>query len=105
VELVNAVKTVFKNEDIEIIENEDEEYVNWFETEEHREIAALTTPGDVMRIYRENYAWSQSRLGEALGGLSRQKISDMENGHRTISGDMAIALSRVFGIAVERFRP
>jgi DNA-binding XRE family transcriptional regulator len=103
--LMNAVKAVFSNEEIEVIDNEDEEYVNWFETEEHHDIAASTTPGDVMRTYRENRGWSQAKLGEKLGGLSRQKISDMERGHRRISGDTAIALSRVFGIPVERFRP
>ena len=104
-ELMNAVKAVFNTEEIEIIDKEDEEYVNWFESEEHDKIAAFTSPGDVMRIYRENRGWSQAALGEKLGGLSRQKISDMERGHRTISGDTAISLSRVFGIAVERFRP
>jgi plasmid maintenance system antidote protein VapI len=36
--------------------------------------------------------------------MSRQKISDMERGRRTVSADTAIALSRVFGIPVERFR-
>ncbi len=102
--LMNAVKAIFSNEEIEVIDNEDEEYVDWFETEEHREIAASTTSGDVMRIYRENRGWSQVKLGEELGGVSRQKISDMERGRRTISGDTAIALSRVFGIPVERFR-
>jgi len=103
-ELMDAVKSVFNDDEIELIEKEDDEYVNWFETEDHREITALTTPGDVMRIYRENRLWSQARLGEELGGMSRQKISDMERGSRTISADTAIALSRVFGIPVERFR-
>lgn len=103
--LMNAVKAVFSDEEIEVIDNEDEEFVNWFETEEHREITASTTPGDVMRIYRENRGWSQARLGEELAGLSRQKISDMERGRRRISGDTAIVLSRVFGIPVDRFRP
>ncbi|TVR94100.1 MAG: XRE family transcriptional regulator [Spirochaetaceae bacterium] len=103
-ELMDAVRAVFKSEEIEFIDNEDDELINWFETAEHREIAALTTPGDVMRIYRENRQWSQAKLGEELGGLSRQKISDMERGRLTISADTAIALSRVFGIPVERFR-
>jgi DNA-binding XRE family transcriptional regulator len=103
-ELMDAVKSVFSADEIELIEKEDDESVNWFDTEDHREIAALTTPGDVMRIYRENRLWSQARLGEELGGMSRQKISDMERGSRTISADTAIALSRVFGLPVERFR-
>jgi DNA-binding XRE family transcriptional regulator len=103
-ELMDAVRSVFNADEIELIETEDAESVNWFETEDHREIAAVTTPGDVMRIYRENRRWSQARLGEELGGMSRQKISDMERGRRTVSADTAIALSRVFGIPVERFR-
>jgi DNA-binding XRE family transcriptional regulator len=103
-ELMDAVRSVFNADEIELIETEDAESVNWFETEDHREIAAVTTPGDVMRIYRENRRWSQARLGEELGGMSRQKISDMERGRRTVSADTAIASSRVFGIPVERFR-
>lgn len=103
-ELMETVKALFDTEDIEIIENEDDEYVNWFETEEHHEIASISTVGDVMRIYRENRGWTQARLGRELGGMSRQKISDIERGRRAISGDTAIALSQIFGVAVERFR-
>jgi transcriptional regulator with XRE-family HTH domain len=58
-----------------------------------------------MRIYRENRGWTQARLGRELGGMSRQKISDMERSRRVISGDTAIALAQIFGVAVERFRP
>ena len=101
---MDAVKAIFNTEEIEVIDNDDDTAVNWFDTQEHRDISASTTPGDVMRIYRENRRWSQARLGEELGGLSRQKISDMERGRRTISADTAITLSRVFGIPVERFR-
>ncbi len=102
-ELMDAVKAVFDEDDIQVIEDDDNETVNWFETEEYREIAAMTTPGDVLRIYRENRGWSQAKLGERLGGLGRQKISDMENGRRRITGDTAIALARVLGVPAERF--
>jgi len=39
-------------EEIEI-RRADEEFVNIFETDWYREIRADTTPGDVLKIYRE----------------------------------------------------
>ena len=100
-ELMDAVKRVFSEDEIEVLDGE-EEYIDWFETDLRREIAARTTPGDVMRIYRENLGWTQARLGEELGGVSRQNVSHMEQGRRPISADTAVKLSRIFDIPVER---
>lgn len=100
-ELMDAIKKVVPEDEIEILEGDDE-YVDWFDTDLHRDIEARTTPGEVMRIYRENHEWTQAELGERLGGVSRQNVSHMEQGRRPISAETAIKLSRLYGIPVER---
>ncbi len=81
----------------------DDEYERITETEWFTEIQKQITPGDCIKIYRENLGWSQSELGEKIGGLSIQKISDLENGRRGISKAIAKKLSKVFNLPVERF--
>lgn len=100
-ELMAAVRRVFTEDEIEIVDGDDG-FVDWFDTDLHREIDARMTPGDVMRIYRENHGWTQERLGAEIGSFTRQHVSDMENGRRVISAETAIKLSRIFDISVER---
>ncbi len=88
--------------DIEIIEEKDE-FVNIFDTQWYKEITASTIPGEVVKIYRENLGLSQSDLGKMLGKFTRQKISDMENGKRNISKEVAKKLSLLFKVPIERF--
>ena len=76
------MNAVFEAKDIEIIDDEADEYIGFFETDEYREISATTTVGDVVRICRENRGWSQAKLGRALGGMSRQNVSDMGRSSR-----------------------
>lgn len=85
------------------VEIDDEEYVNLMETDWYRGMKAKRTPGKAMRIYRENFEYSQTKLGEMLGGLSRQNVSGMENDRRGISKDMAKKLSQIFKVPVSRF--
>ncbi|MBN4054324.1 helix-turn-helix transcriptional regulator [Nitrospira defluvii] len=89
-------------QDIEIVK-EEEELVNIFDTKWYKEVNSSTTPGETMKIYRENIGFSQTELGKKLGKFTRQKISDMENGKRNISKEVAKRLSLVFGIPVGRF--
>ncbi len=89
-------------QDIEIVK-EEEELVNVVDTKWYKKINSSTTPGETMKIYRENLALSQTELGKKLGKFTRQKISDMENGKRNISKEVAKKLSLVFGVRVGRF--
>jgi DNA-binding XRE family transcriptional regulator len=89
-------------EDVEWLED-DEEMVNIFDTDWYREVSSSTTPGEVLRIYRENAGFTQEELGQKLGKLSRQKISDMECGKRSISKETAKKLSLIFKVPVARF--
>ncbi len=88
--------------DIEVLED-DEEMLNIFDTDWYKEISSSTTPGEVLRIYRENAGLTQEKLGRRLGKFSRQKISDMERGKRNISKETAKKLSQIFNVPVERF--
>jgi len=55
--------------------------VNVFETDWYKEISAEMTPGDTLRIRRENAGLTQAALGEKTG-VARQNISAMETGRR-----------------------
>ncbi len=90
-------------ENLELIEDEDEQYVNIEETEWFKDIGDKTSPGEVMKIYRENKGWTQKQLGEKLQGISARNISHYENGHRPISHKIAYQLSLLFNRPVEYF--
>jgi len=74
-----------------------------FETEWFTEIDSQITPGENMKIYRENMGLSQAALGEKLGNVPRQNVSLMENGKRGISKETAKKLSKLFKVPVSRF--
>lgn len=82
---------------------EDEDMVNIFETDWYKKINSTTTPGEVLKIYRQNAELTQEELGRKLGKFSRQKISDLENGKRTIGKEVAKKLCQLFQVPVERF--
>ncbi|MDI6792007.1 MAG: helix-turn-helix transcriptional regulator [bacterium] len=85
------------------ISEKDEELVNIFETDWYKEITKTTTPGDTLKIYRENLGLTQTALGQKLGNFTRQKISDMENNKCSISKEVAKKLSKIFDVAMGRF--
>jgi len=90
-------------EDIELYEDDDEELVNVFETKWYKNIKAKMTPGDNLKIYRENRGITQEELGKLLGGIPRQHVSNMERGIRSISLKTAQKLAQVFELSVEKF--
>jgi len=90
--------------DFEIPEAE-EEFVNIFETDWYREISAATTPGDVLKIYRENIGLTQAELGRKLGEFTAHEISDMEADKSCISREAAEKLSSFFEVPISRFHP
>ena len=66
-----------------------EEVVNAFETDWYKRTMAAMTPGKALRIYRENAGLTQAALGERMGGIPRQHISNMEKGKRPIGKENA----------------
>ena len=53
-----------------------------------------------IRALRTERAWSQSRLGDALG-VSRQTVNAIENGRYDPSLPLAFKLADVFGEPIE----
>jgi DNA-binding XRE family transcriptional regulator len=88
---------------VRLIEEEDDQLVDVFKTEWYRRTKARMTPGKRLRIYRQNMKMTQAVLGEMLGGIPKQFISNMENGIRPISKKMALKLAKVFAISVAKF--
>ena len=100
--LMEAIHNVFEERQIET-RNGDDELVDPFASSWFVEILRDTTPGDVVRIYRENLGWSQERLSREIGsGWHKQRVSDIERGRRRISAEVALKLGKLFGIRVER---
>jgi DNA-binding XRE family transcriptional regulator len=99
--------TVLKEEfgsDVKILpEKEDLQKEDIFETEWYKNIKKEMTPGEYMKIYRQNRQMTQAQLGELLGGLPRQHISNMESGKRAISVNIAKKLSKIFNVPIDRF--
>ncbi len=89
--------------EIEVYEDADDELIDSEESVVLRETRAGMRPGDYIRIDRENMDLTQEELGAKLGGKSRQYISDMEAGRRSVSKALAIELSRVFDRPVDRY--
>ena len=87
----------------EIINEENDELIDIFKTDWFKDIDKATTPGDNLRIYRENIGLTQEELGKQLGNFSRQNISDMEHGRRSISKETAKKLSNIFNVPIDRF--
>ena len=86
-----------------IEKDDDDEPVNVFETAWYKATKAGMTPGDAMRIYRELHELTQEKLGEKLGGIPRQRISNMERGRRPISIATAKKLAKLFSLPIDRF--
>lgn len=81
----------------------DDETVDIFDTDWYRKIKSKMTPGDNLKIYRQKHGWTQVQLGEMLGGVLRQHISNMERGHRAIGIQIARKLAKIFNVSPEKF--
>ncbi len=88
---------------VKLFEDAEDEKVDIFTTDWYRKTKAELTPGFSMKVYRQNWKMTQTELGKKLGGVPKQHISNMENGKRSISKKMAICLSKIFKVSVERF--
>ncbi len=83
--------------------NEEKNYINITETSWYKKQKSRRTPGKTVKIYRERDNLTQAELGQKLGNLSPQKISDIEHDRRGISKNLAKKLALFFGTSVDRF--
>src|SRR4030042_4972060 len=88
---------------VQLLPEKDDEKIDIFETEWYKRIKAKTTPGDNLRIYRQNSGITLQRVGELLDGMPRQHVSNMEKGIRPISKKVALKLAAIFKVSVEKF--
>ena len=79
------------------VEEEDDEWVDFRDTDWFKEIEASRTPSVNLKFYR-----TQTELGAMLG-LKKQYISDMEHDRKEISKAMAKKLAKIFNVPVSRF--
>jgi len=100
--LMDVLKEEYGQE-LSLVEDDGDEIVDVFETQWYKGIKEKMTPGTYLRIYRENRGLTQQKLSDALGGIPRQHISNMEHGRRSISLRMAKKLSLLLGAPIERF--
>ncbi len=89
--------------DVHLTRDRNDELVDVFQTDWYKNAKKGMTPGTYMKIFRENRKMTQTELGKLLGGLPRQHVSNMENGIRPISKKIAMKLSKVFDVSVEKF--
>ena len=100
--LIAALEEEF-GDNLLLAEESDEEVVDVFATDWYREIKSKTTPGENLKIYRENHGLTQVRLGEILGGVPRRHVSNMERGVRPVSMTTACKLARIFKVSPAKF--
>ena len=93
--VIHAVKKQFSNY---IIDNDDEEYVNYADTDLHKEIAAEMTPSKTLRNLREMAGWTLAETGKKIG-VSPYRVSDYETNQRAISKEMAKKIGKIFHIS------
>jgi transcriptional regulator with XRE-family HTH domain len=66
-------------------------------------LAVVKTPHTRIEIYRQNAGMTLQKVGDLLGGVPRQHISNMEKGTRPISKKVALKLAEIFDVSVEKF--
>ena len=88
---------------VRIVDDSENTMLRAVDTDWYKKTKASIRPGENMKLYRELHKMTQAELGEKLGGLPRQHISNMERGMRAISLATAKKLSAFFKVSVERF--
>ncbi len=83
------------------IRSGDEEYVDVLGTAWYRGLELL--PGEALAHYRALHGLTQAQLGEKLGDLPRQHISNMETGRRVITLEMAKKLAAILNTSPVNF--
>ena len=74
-----------------------------FATDWYREIQSKTSPGDALKIYRENRGLTQAQLGEMLGAIPRQHVSNMERDIRPVSMETSRKPAKIFKVSPGKF--
>ena len=101
-ELIMCLKKYYGKK-VKILQDNDEEFVNIFQSDWFRKISEKTSAGDAMKFYRELHGITQEELGEKMNSVSKQNISHMERGTRQVSLKSARKLANIFDVSVGIF--
>ena len=88
---------------VHIIKDKDDELVDIFASDWYKDTKSQMTPGAYLKIYRENHSLTQAELGNKLGNIPPQHISNMEHNKRNISLKTAKKLAQFFKVPISRF--
>ena len=91
--VINSIKKQYSD-----FIDDDDESVDYFKTDFHKEISASMTPGDKLRGLRKACGWTLAVVGEKIG-VTPYRVSDYETGKRAISKAVAKKLAEVFNIS------
>lgn len=84
--------------------DDDELLVDWHSTALHTNISAIISPGIALATMRSAHGLTQAELCKIFNNeVSPKRISDWENGQRSISKEWAKKLSYIFKIPVKLF--
>jgi DNA-binding XRE family transcriptional regulator len=86
----------------DVVVKETDEYELATDSAWYKEMQAKETPGANLRFYRKLHKTTQAVLASKLG-VTKQKVSNMENGIIPISRKTAILLSKTFEVPAGRF--
>ena len=89
-------------EKLSYLDDDGDELVDITATDWYRNIGERMSPGDYMKVYRENKGLTQEQLGRMLGNIPRQNVSGMERGTRPISLKMARKMAALLGVSVSK---
>jgi DNA-binding XRE family transcriptional regulator len=100
--IISVLKELYGKK-LKVTGDDDSELVDVFKTDWYKTINVRMTPGKSMKAYREIHRMTQEELGRKMGGISKQNISHMERGIRSISKANAKLLAKIFDVPVDRF--
>jgi DNA-binding transcriptional regulator YiaG len=89
------ILTLARKEFAEYVIPEDEELVDYFETDIHKEISARMKPKDYLREYRGATGMTLQQVADRVG-VNAQRVHDWEQGYRDISKAFAHKLADLF---------
>lgn len=101
-QLLDSLSSEYKNSMHIEFEEEEETLMEVQEMGWYKESKAEETPGGNLRFYRRLANMNQTELGNKLG-ISKQFVSNMENGIKPISRSMALKLGSLFDVPAGRF--
>ena len=96
---IDYLNNRFGEENVDV----DNEIIDIMESDWYKNVSKKITPGDSVRILRENLELTQRQLAEKAGLQKAAYISDIENGRRPISKNLIVKFSEIFNVSPEMF--